>query len=107
MKGKDTWILIPEEDRPEWWKTRFPGMITPVAKMKKALHGHPDAGSYWEQMADQHAKSVGFEEIPEWPSTYYHEELRLMLVLYVDDFKLSGPTGNLEAGWELLRKGLR
>ena len=27
-----------------------------------------------------------------------------MLVVYVDDFKLSGPTANLSQGWKLLRK---
>ena len=28
----------------------------------------------------------------EWPVCYYHEKLKLMLVVYVDDFKLAGPT---------------
>ena len=41
---------------------------------------------------------------PEWPSCYFHPDLKLMLVIYVDDFKLSGPIGNLAAGWKLLRK---
>eukprot|EP00974_Lingulodinium_polyedra_P017211 1668440-Lingulodinium_polyedra.AAC.1 len=35
-----------------------------------------------------------------------HAELQLFLVIYVDDFKLSGPTGNLAEGWRLLRSGL-
>ena len=30
MKGKDTWILIPEEDRPKWWAEEFPYMKMPV-----------------------------------------------------------------------------
>ena len=42
----------------------------------------------------------------EWPSCYYHAELNLFLVIYVDDFKLSGPATNLEPGWDLIRKGL-
>jgi hypothetical protein len=37
-----------------------------------------------------------------WPSTYFHPELKLFLVIYVDDFKLSGPKHNLEKGWKLL-----
>jgi hypothetical protein len=28
------------------------------------------------------------------------------MVLYVDDFKLAGPTSNLKTGWNLLRQGL-
>ena len=107
MKGKDTWILIPEEDRPAWWKDRFPYLKMPVVLMKKALYGHPDAGSYWEQKADQQAKAVGFKEIDDWPSTYYHEKLRLMLIIYVDDFKLAGPVENIEKGWSLLSKGIK
>ena len=28
------------------------------------------------------------------------------MVIYVDDFKLAGPEGNLAAGWALIKKGL-
>ena len=107
MKGKDTWIQIPEEDQPKWWKEKYPYMKKPVVKMMKALYGHPDAGSYWEQKADEQAKKVGFREIEDWPSTYYHRELKLMLIIYVDDFKISGPSENIEKGWELLRQGIK
>ena len=41
----------------------------------------------------------------EWPSCYYHTKLDLYLVVYVDDFRLSGPQGNLAEGWRLLRGG--
>ena len=107
MKGKDTWILIPEEDRPKWWAEEFPYMKMPVVLMKKALYGHPDAGSYWEQKADEQARKVGFVAIEDWPSTYFHNELKLMLIIYVDDFKLAGPVENMERGWELLREGIK
>ena len=30
----------------------------------------------------------------------------MILIVYVDDFKMSGPTENLVKGWELTRKGL-
>eukprot|EP00972_Heterocapsa_arctica_P048290 7121572-Heterocapsa_arctica.AAC.1 len=30
----------------------------------------------------------------------------MYLVIYVDDFKLAGPTYNLKSGWSLLQKGL-
>ena len=42
----------------------------------------------------------------EWPACYWHEELRCFLVVYVDDFKLSGPKDNLAEAWKLLRKRL-
>ena len=43
---------------------------------------------------------------PEWPSCYFHDKLKLFLVIYVDDFKLSGPKESLAIGWELLKKKL-
>ena len=38
---------------------------------------------------------------------YFHDKLKLMVVIYVDDFKLAGPTENLAKGWEMLRAVLR
>ena len=31
----------------------------------------------------------------------------MFLVVYVDDFKLSGPTANVAKGWSLIRSGIR
>ena len=83
-------------------------MHWPVVQLKKALYGHPDSGTYWEQHCDAHTKKVGFQPIgPEWPSCYWHPRLKLFLVIYVDDFKLSGPKENLAKGWGLLKQGLQ
>ena len=42
----------------------------------------------WEQHCDKAVKEVGFVAVgPEWPSTYYHTEMELLLVVYVDDLK--------------------
>ena len=35
---------------------------------------------------------------------FRHNELDLFLVVYVDDFKMSGPAQNLAAGWALISK---
>ena len=52
-------------------------------------------------------RAVGFVPIgPEWPSCYFNAKLKLLLVVYVDDFKMSGTKENLAKGWGLLRKGL-
>ena len=37
---------------------------------------------------------------------FWHEELKLLLMVYVDDFKMSGPKENLEKGWKMIRSGL-
>jgi hypothetical protein len=83
-------------------------MKRPVARLKKALYGHPDSGSFWEAHCNKHVRSVGF--VPcgaEWPSVFRHPLLDLFLVVYVDDFKLAGPSKSLKKGWALLRQGLQ
>ena len=65
-----------------------------------ALYGHPDAGGFWEQHCEAHVLSKGFTPIPSWRSCYFHRELKLFLIVYVDDFKMSGPEENLKKGWD-------
>ena len=74
-------------------------MKRPAVRLRLALYGHPDSGTYWERHCDQYLRSVGFTPISEvWNSCYYHEKLKLYLVVYVDDFKLSGPKASLAQG---------
>ncbi len=69
-----------------------------------ALYGHPDSVTMWELLCDLGVKSVGFAAVgAEWPSVYFHKELKLLLIIYVDHFKLAGPEENLVKGWALLR----
>eukprot|EP00969_Alexandrium_andersonii_P196742 8691842-Alexandrium_andersonii.AAC.1 len=82
-------------------------MKRPVDRLKKALYGHPGTGAYWEQQRGQHAKSVGSELVgEEGPSCDSRQQLRLLLIICVDDFKLVGPVVDAVAGRKLLRKGL-
>ena len=61
---------------------------------------------FWEQHCEKHLFSVGFEAVRERRSCYWHKELELFLVVYVDDFKMSGPVKNIDKGWDLIRKGV-
>ena len=63
-------------------------------------------GGHWEQHCEEHLVKVGFKPIANWRSTFWHPKLKLLLNVYVDDFKLSGPTCNMTAGWKLIRQGL-
>ena len=72
--------------------------------MVKSLYGHPDAGGYWEKHCEDHVCSVGFKNIPNWPSCYWHERLKMFLIIYVDDFKMSGPAEKFEEAWKLIRR---
>ena len=81
------------------------GVPDPVVQLEYALYGHPDSPTYWELHCDELVRRCGFEPYgPEWPSVYFHRELKLMLSICVDDFKLSGPKENLAQGWKLLSK---
>ena len=42
-----------------------------------------------------------------WPSVYIREKLQLVLVMYVDDFKMAGAQKNLAQGWSMLRTRLK
>ena len=66
-----------------------------------ALYGHPDSGGIWENHGASQLKGNGWAQVlPEiWQSIFYHPDLELLLVIYVDDFKMAGPQGNLKKGW--------
>ena len=103
LTGIPCWVCLPPEARPESW-SRFE---RPVVPLLRALYGHPDSGTMWEVHCNNHVTSVGFQAVgEEWPSCYFHPQLRLFLVVYVDDFKMAGPKDNLDKGWSLIRKGL-
>ena len=105
LTGPECWVELP----PEAWPSdvNIKGLRRPVVRLVKALYGHPDAGTMWEQHCDTSCRSVGFKPVgEEWPSVYFHQELKLLLVVYVDDLKMAGPKQNLKRGWEMLRSKL-
>ena len=103
LGGVETWISLPKILRPASWA----GYKDPVCILKLALYGHPDAGGYWERHCDEHLTSVGYVPVPDWRSTYWHPDLKLLLMVYVDDFKMSGPSANFEKGWSLIRQKIK
>ena len=68
--------------------------------------GTPDSGTFWEKHCNRAVVRAGFRVIPNWPPCFFHDKLKLFLVVYVDDFKLAGPQANMAAGWQLLRASL-
>ncbi len=104
LGGETTWIRVPKDQWPEEWIKK--GYVDPVCPLVLALYGHPDAGGFWEQHCTKALLKVGYRPIKNasWKSVFYHDALRLLLVVYVDDFKLSGPKENLAEGWRLIRE---
>ena len=69
------------------------------------LYGHPNAQDHWWHHLHQVILSLGFESAGEaWTSVYFHKGHKTILIVYVDDLKLSGPTAVLPKVWEILRK---
>ena len=71
-----------------------------------ALYGHPDARTYWEQKSHHKVLASGFERVPgDWDSLFYHPDHKLMLTIYVDDFRMAGAKEKRALGWKLLTTG--
>ena len=106
LKGVKTWLRMLYDDWPDEWKQAK--MKDPVCPLILALYGHPDSGGHWEAHCERIVGAVGFVPVSRenWRSVFWHNELKLMLVIYVDDFKLSGCAKNLKRGLELIRKYL-
>jgi len=71
LKGTPCWVHLPEDAWPDdpVLRAKFAGLRKPVVPLRKALYGHPDSGTFWEQHCDNHVRSVGFEPLgSEWPS---------------------------------------
>ena len=102
LGGTKTWIRLPRDQWPKEWES----MQDPVCPLVLALYGHPDAGGFWEQHCETQLKRVGFVPVPDWPSVFRHPALETFLVVYVDDFKQSGPSANLAEGWRLIEGSL-
>jgi len=106
LTGPACWVELPDDAWPD--DIDFKKFRRPVVRLVKALYGHPDSGTMWEQHCDKHVCELNFVPMgEEWPSMYFHKELKLMLVIYADDLKMAGPKENLKKGWEMLRTKLK
>ena len=83
----DTWVRLPKERWPKEWHGKYKD---PVVPLFLALYGHPLPGVFWERHCREALLSVGFTTFPGWESVYIHRGLKLVLAVYVDDFKLAG-----------------
>ena len=100
LRGSETWVVLPKE----YWPDHFWEIDDPVVPLDYSLYGHPDAGTFWEDKSHAKILSTGFERTG-WDSLFWHEELRCLLMVYVDDFRVSGPIANLPEVWSRLGSG--
>ena len=102
MKGAYivTWEEIPRSQwRPEWVKA---GMTRPVCQLRLSLYGHPMSGKYCEYHFTEKLLKCQFEPLPGWECLFFHRKLKLILSVYVDDFKFVGRSENMKKGWDLI-----
>ena len=103
--GVPTRLSLPRNRWPEHWSKEF---WQPMAPLVLALYGHPDSGGIWENHLNPRIGKEGWKQIlPDvWQSIFYHAEYNGMLVVYVDDFKLAGPTENMEKAWASIKRAV-
>ena len=69
----------------------------------RSLYGHPTAGLFWERKYKQVLRSAGFKEMIGWVYLFLHETYKVILSVYVDDFKMAG----IKKGATQARKAIR
>ena len=64
-----------------------------------------DSGGIWENHLNGRVVKQGWKQIlPDiWHSIFHHQELNCLLVVYVDDFKIAGPSANMEKAWASIK----
>ena len=104
LGGPTTYVQLPKE----LWSPEMHKMRCSVVQLEKALYGHKNSGAYWNECCDIQCRKAGF--LPaggNWPSVYWHPDKHQLLIVYVDDLLLSGPSEYMVKTWEELGKLLR
>jgi len=99
LSGTATWVRLPRDQWMRGWSDHF---VDPVVPLKLALYGHPDSGSRWERHCESQLCTVGFVPIPSWPGIFTHNKLKILLTVYVDDFKVAGLASHVKEAWRLI-----
>ena len=100
--GVPTWLSLHRNRWPKDWEKKC---WQPMVPMLLALYGHPDSGGIWENHLNSRVVKQGWKQILPiiWHSIFHHQELNCLLVVYVDDFKMAGPSANMEKGWASIK----
>ena len=105
LNTTETWVRLPRNRIPAKWQH----LKDPVFRLVLALYGHPESGGHWEIFAHKMLLSEGWTPVsPDaMRSVYWHPKFKSVLILYVDDFRISGPKSSMQAAWASIRKHIR
>ena len=103
--GVPTWLSLPRNRWPKDWEKKY---WQPMVPMLLALYGHPDSGGIWEQHLNSRVEKQGWKQVlPDiWHSIFHHQEYNCLLVVYVDDFKMVGPSDNMAKAWASIKNAV-
>ena len=81
----------------------------PLSPLVLALYGHIDSGGLWENHFQTGLRKNRWRPLLKgiWQGVFFHDELKLLLVVYVDDLNLAGPTSNLAKGWKNIEPAIK
>ena len=65
-----TWAVTPQEFWPDEWEGKF---YEPCCPLILALYGYTDSGRYWERMAYDGVKALGWTHVPNRRGTFYKD----------------------------------
>ena len=105
FEGITTWVRLPRDRWPKEWIGKYNDPLSPLIL---ALYGHIDSGGLWENHFETGLRKNKWRPLLKgiWQSVFFHDELKLLLVVYVDDLKLAGPTANLAKGWKNIESAI-
>ena len=109
LKGKKTWVRIPRDQWPLSGSTvaGIPSIRTQSLSLCSHCMDILTLVPFGSSTARLCCSSVGYVLVKDWASVLRHEELDLFLVVYVDDFPMSGPAKNIATGWALILKAIK
>ena len=96
----DIWIRLPRQKWPKSWSS----MEDPVVPLDRNLYGHPLAGLLWERQFQKVLLEHDWGKVFNWDCSCVNRARGLFLSVFVDDFKLSGKTENIDPILKVLNK---
>jgi hypothetical protein len=100
LKGDAVWVSLPKKLQPH----KHRKMKNPVVKLVKALYGLKRSGLDWGELVRDTLLKRGWTWIRDVGETSLYHKKDVMLLIFTDDFKFSGPRDEAYAQWHEVDK---